>query len=469
MALGPIEAAAAHRALMRFGLGPKASLLAEIVRDPKGALLAEIEGRDAARITTPLPSSQTLVKAFFDEQEAERTAVQARRNDDREMRVARGRLTQPGAAPVVAPAMANGMMDAAAPSAMMMGPTAPPAASQPAPVSAHQAAFRNDAQARFRHGSEQGIGFAERLALFWSNHFCVSISKNGIVRAAAGAMEREAVRPHALGRFADMLVAVEKHPAMIVYLDNRFSVGPGSRAGRNRRGAGLNENLAREILELHTLGVDGGYTQADVGAFARILTGWTLTGPGEAFGQAGAFGFADFRHEPGPQRLLGREYGGDTVAEGEKALADLARHPATAKHLARKLARHFVADEPPAALVQRLADVFTKTDGDLQAMARALVLAPEAWDTPLMKIRTPYEFVMQGQRLFVPPADPGVAIHWLNLLGQPLWNPPGPNGFPDATDHWVSPEGIRVRLDRTRCSRLNWPGSCLDLRSATRR
>ena len=191
-----------------------------------------------------------------------------------------------------------------------------------------------------------------RLVMFWSNHFCVSANK-GPVRGMAGAYEREAIRPHVLGRFVDMLLAVERHPAMLVYLDNHVSIGPNSRAGLNR-GLGLNENLAREILELHTLGVGGGYTQEDVTNLARILTGWTVANLANPVGEPGRFFFAPARHEPGAWTVLGKRYGEAGMAAGEAVLRDLARHPATARHIARKLARHFVSAEPPAALVARL-------------------------------------------------------------------------------------------------------------------
>jgi uncharacterized protein (DUF1800 family) len=244
-----------------------------------------------------------------------------------------------------------------------------------------------------------------------------------------------------------MLLAVEKHPAMLVYLDNRQSIGPNSRAGRNRK-LGLNENLAREILELHTLGVDGGYTQADVAALARIITGWTLAGPAEQLGPVGAFVFAANRHEPGDQTLLGKVYPDTGVEQGEKALRDLARHPSTSVHIARKLVRHFVSDEkPPAALIDRLAKVFRETDGDLAEVSRALVGHDDAWKGDLAKVRNPYEWLAAIVRFAGAPREFGQVLQPLNLMGMPLWTVPGPNGFPDAAAHWASPESLRTRLD----------------------
>jgi uncharacterized protein (DUF1800 family) len=291
------------------------------------------------------------------------------------------------------------------------------------------------------------VGFVELLVAFWSNHFCISAAKGEPARIWAGSFEREAIRPHVLGRFADMLRAVEQHPAMLFFLDNQQSLGPNSRAGLARN-KGLNENLAREIMELHTLGVGGGYTQADVTSLARIITGWTFAGRQGGLGTPGSFAFNVNAHQPGPQVLLGRTYEPTGLAQGEAALADIARHPSTANFIATKLVRHFVADDPPQALVARLRDVFAKTDGDLKAMATALVDSDEAWKAPLTKMRSPYDFVVASGRLLARvPEDPGGYLNNLNLLGQPLWSPAGPNGFPDTTAAWAAPEGMKLRLD----------------------
>ena len=241
--------------------------------------------------------------------------------------------------------------------------------------------------------------------------------------------------------------AVEQHPAMLFFLDNQQSLGPDSRAGQNRK-RGLNENLAREIMELHTLGVGGGYTQDDVTSLARIITGWTFAGRQGQLGTPGSFVFNANAHQPGAQRLLGKIYEDNGVAQGEAALADIARHPSTAKFIATKFARHFVADDPPPALVARLQDVFAKSDGDLKALATALVDSDEAWQAPLTKMRTPYEFLVATGRLLARiPEDPGRYLGGLNVLGQPLWSPAGPNGFPDSNAAWAAPEGMKLRLD----------------------
>jgi len=302
-----------------------------------------------------------------------------------------------------------------------VGPVAPPVdrpkAQQPQPEGR---IYRAEGLARFGMARDAEIGFVERLVAFWSNHFCVSAGKSEILRASAGSFEREAIRPYVLGRFAEMLLAVERHPAMLFYLDNAQSVGPASRAGQNRK-RGLNENLAREIMELHTLGVDGGYTQGDVTSLARVITGWTFAGREGRMGEPGTFLFNANMHEPGDQTVVGRAYLAGGFGQGEAALNDIARHPATARHLATKLVRHFIADAPPPAAVDKIVAVFRSRDGDLRAVSTALVDLPEAWSAPPTKIRNPYEFlVAAGRMLGATPADPGPMLNGLRTLGQPL-------------------------------------------------
>jgi uncharacterized protein (DUF1800 family) len=317
----------------------------------------------------------------------------------------------------------------------------------PQPLNVIQKTFRAEALARLQRAALADCGFAERLVAFWSNHFCISALKGPLARIWAGSFEREAIRPHVLGRFADMLKAVEQHPAMLFFLDNQQSLGPDSRAGLNRR-RGLNENLAREIMELHTLGVGGGYIQEDVTSLARIITGWTFVGRQGILGAPGTFVFNANAHQPGPQLLLGKTYEATGVAQGEAALADIARHPSTAKFIATKFVRHFVADDPPPALVARVAETFTGTDGDLKALARALLDSDEAWAAPLTKMRSPYEYLVATGRLLARvPDDPGLYLNGLNVLGEPLWSPAGPNGFPDTNAAWAAPEGMKLRLD----------------------
>ncbi len=283
--------------------------------------------------------------------------------------------------------------------------------------------------------------FRERLVDFWVNHFTVS-RRASIVGALAGAYEREAIRPHVTGRFADMLVAVARHPAMLLYLDNAGSVGPGSRIGQRTR-RGLNENLAREILELHTLSPAGGYSQADVQEFARILTGWSVARAQEPFGYL----FRPNAHEPGPKRLLGREFGAGEEA-GEAALRFLAAHPATARHLATRLVRHFVADQPPPEAVRAVENTLRETGGDLGAAARTLIRLPQAWEPPLTKFRSPADYVLAACRATgLPTERAAMVLTGLAGLGQPLWTAPQPNGWPDTAAEWATPEAMMRRFD----------------------
>jgi uncharacterized protein (DUF1800 family) len=441
MALSQEDAKRALMALHRFGLGAKpGGMTAELAKDSRGALRREtwdplkLFVEDDSLFTT-----QVALAKHFDEAKTERVARESNRDDRREMQAAKAR-SGGDVGPATGNTMAGGMeMSAAQPAKPAQAPQQPP--------QIEQVIYRNEALARIRKAEEPAIGFGERLVLFWSNHFCVSVQKGQITRATAGSLEREAIRPNVFGKFSDMLLAVEKHPAMLFYLDNRQSVGPGSRAGKNRN-VGLNENLGREILELHTLGVDGGYTQADVTALAKIITGWTFVGAGERLGPAGTFVFTANRHEPSDQIVLGKTYRDTGVEQGEMALRDIARHPATANHVARKLVRHFISDDaPPQALVAQLAKVFRDTDGDLAEVSRALINHDDAWKGELSKVRTPYEWLASVVRFSGAPKEFGQVIQPLNLMGAPLWAVPGPNGFPDTFAHWASPESLRTRLD----------------------
>ncbi|MFI5016284.1 MAG: DUF1800 family protein, partial [Hyphomicrobiales bacterium] len=320
-----------------------------------------------------------------------------------------------------------------------------PAPRPPPPLP--QRVFLAEAKARFSgtiHAPR--IGFGERLTMFWANHFAISALKGNNVRIIAGAFEREAIRPHVFGRFSDMLLAVETHPAMLFFLDNQQSFGPNSKFGQNAK-RGLNENLARETLELHTLGVNGGYTQADVTALARVITGWTVVGREGRLGEPGSFVFFPNAHEPGAQLVLGKTYVDAGFQQGKAALLDLARHPSTAAHIAEKLARHFVADTPPASLVDKLAKTFRSSDGDLAAVSTALVEANEAWTPDLAKVRSPLEFSIALLRATSAKPEPQPVLGGLYAMGQPFWQPAGPNGFSDMADAWASPEGLKVRMD----------------------
>lgn len=298
--------------------------------------------------------------------------------------------------------------------------------------------------------------FRERLVAFWANHFTVSITRGEVVGVAAS-FEREVIRRHLDGTFADMLVASTRHPAMLAYLDNFRSTGPDSPAGR-RTGKGLNENLAREVLELHTLGVNGGYDQDDVEALAALLTGWSLDiGEGRmnrlrlAMGGApqssGAYQFHDFRHQPGPKTLLGTRYAQGGEEEGIAALRDLAAHPATARHVATKLVRHFVADAPPEAAVRRVEAAFLDSDGHLPTVAGAVVDCPEAWADPLAKLKTPRDLVLSTARALQYTDQGEAMLQSLRFLGQLPCQAPSPKGWPDTAAAWLGPEAVLSRVE----------------------
>ncbi|HJY47692.1 MAG TPA: DUF1800 family protein [Stellaceae bacterium] len=401
MARNPQEAALA---LHRFGFGPRAGSIEEIAADPRGAVIAELDRPGAGQITNPdLPSSGAANRAVF-EFNAERNANQKRPRRD------------------------------AAQATMEAAPAKPEAVPLPRQL------FRNEARARIDAALNAEIGLVERLVWFWSNHFCVNQEKT----VMAGAYEREAIRPHVLGRFVDMLLAAEGHPAMLLYLDNAQSIGPNSIAGINRD-KGLNENLAREILELHTLGVRTTYTQDDVTNFAKVLTGWTIRQTVSDPDHGGEFVYIKRAHEPGPQTVIGKDYDDTGTGQGRAVLADLARHPATAKHIATKLARHFVADDPPPPLVHRLTQCFLDTDGDLKEVTKVLVAAPEAWAPEQAKIKRPGEWIVTALRATGETGEIGRIIQAGNLLGEPLWRPPAPKGFSDENAAWL--DGLAQRLD----------------------
>jgi uncharacterized protein (DUF1800 family) len=467
-------------ALNRFGFGARGGASGDLVNaasDPRGFVKAELARPSGALLEVPgLQSTPTLAKAVFEYQFEQQQAREAAAKSGaaaapgegppqgaQEGKPERRNLSLSNLAMEMAPkepakpsaannANATMMPPEATPQTPAMQPQNPamqPNAAKlpPPPLNVIQKTFRAEALARLQRATLADCGFVERLVAFWSNHFCISANKGGLARMWAGSFEREAIRPHVLGHFADMLKAVEQHPAMLFFLDNQQSLGPDSRAGQNRK-RGLNENLAREIMELHTLGVGGGYTQDDVTSFARVITGWTFAGRQGQLGEPGSFVFNANAHQPGPQTVMGKIYRDDGIAQGEAVLADLARHPSTAKFIATKFARHFVADDPPPALTARLQDTFTRTDGDLKALAITLVDSTEAWEAPLTKLRSPYEFLVASGRLLARiPEEPARYLGGLNVLGQPLWSPAGPNGFPDTNAAWAAPEGMKLRLD----------------------
>lgn len=401
----------------RFGLGAKPGDLADIDTDPRGWLAEQV--RKAPRTPAALrglPGSNSLLVEAAELRKQQRTM---RRQDG------------DAPAPDIAEQYGNFV----------------------------RRNYVEQVTARYRAAAATEVPFRERLVHFWSNHFAVSGDKQPLP-AIACLYENEAIRPHVTGRFEDLLLAAVSHPAMILYLDNQRSIGPGSklakRAGRFRPGQefGLNENLAREILELHTLGVDGGYTQDDVTSFARVITGWSVGG-GEgrlSEGKPGRFEFREAIHEPGAQTVLGTRYAQDGLAQGEAVLRDLARHPSTARFLATKLARHFVADEPPAALVDRLAAAYLDSDGDLRTVYLALVASDEAYRSLAAKYKTPHDFVVSALRAFDHVPDDGrFLIGALDLMGQTPFRPGSPEGWPDTAAQWGGADALYKRIE--------WAGS----------
>jgi uncharacterized protein (DUF1800 family) len=323
--------------------------------------------------------------------------------------------------------------------------------------------YHSGLKARMESALTTRTDFAERLVHFWSNHFTVSGTKTQVLGLAA-AYENDAIRPNIMGRFEDLLIAAVRHPAMLVYLDQDSSIGPNSplaqRAAQrdNGKDRGLNENLAREILELHTLGVNGGYAQADVTELARAMTGITLAvgprlkqmqKPGSPMQQlAGGAVYIAQLHEPGERRLLGARYTQSGLDQATAALTSLARHPATARFVATKLARHFVADTPPPALVTHLADVFTQSGGDLPSVYRALIERPESWATPLAKFKTPWEHVISGLRgVGTNNLDGEKAAGLFTQMGQAIFRAPSPAGWPDVAETWAAPDALFKRVE----------------------
>jgi uncharacterized protein (DUF1800 family) len=325
--------------------------------------------------------------------------------------------------------------------------------------------------ARFQLGFTTDRPFAERLVWFWTNHFTIS-TQNAGTASLAGAYEREAIRPFIAGKFEDMLLAVATHPAMLVYLNNAQSIGPDSQAGFNSK-RGLNENFGRELMELYSLGVDGGYTQADVIALAKLLTGWSLDDgrganirvaqrpfgrllqanfDGEApQGTSSGFRFYVNRHEPGPVTLRGKSYPGGYEG-GRAAIHDLAHDPATARFIAGKFAVHFIADNPPAASVSKLEQVFRDTGGDLKALTLAAVNDPAAWTPAPGKMRPPVDFVTASYRLLGMPQGANaqrqtqMAMQACRMMGQFPMAAPSPKGWSDQSQDWSGPDAVLSRI-----------------------
>lgn len=401
----------------RYGLGARPGELSAIGSDPRGWLAQQVEGaRPAPEQIRALPSSVDAFKAFtLGQQERREARMDASQESSPAQKVVEG------------------------------------VRKKLVPLYLEQVA------ARYRVAVGSRESFRERLVHFWSNHFAVSADKPQVI-ALAGTLENEAIRPYIDRSFTDMLLAAESHPAMLLYLDNQASIGPNStlaeqsarRAQRKNRKLDINENLAREILELHTLGVNGGYTQTDVTSFALVLTGWSVgteRGP-LAEGKPGTFEFREAAHEPGAKTVLGKRYAQDGKGQARAVLEDLAKHPATAQHLATKLVRHFVADEPPREAVERIAKVFRDSGGHLPTLHRALIDLPQAWQPAAAKYKTPHEFVISALRcLDFVPAQPQQVAAPFQLLGQRPYSPGSPAGWPDTAAQWDGPDALLKRIE----------------------
>lgn len=398
-------------AVTRFGLGARPGELAIVASDPAGWLHSQIRPAEGADQPQADPETAVTRLQAFNAYRQDRAA--ARRGGDA------------------------------------------PAARDPVQIAARM--LRDDTAvdflARARLAATTPAGFRERWTLFWANHFTVSAVKL-MTATLVGPFEQEAIRPHVFGRFEDLLVASTAHQAMLLYLDQAQSIGPESPAGQvlkrrpmARVRGGINENLAREILELHTVGVNGGYSQADVTEFARALTGWSVGGLREAPGRQGAFLFRVNAHEPGARTIMGRTYRPGGLEQAGAVLKDLAGHPATARHVCTKIARHFVSDDPPPALVARLEAAWTSSGGHLARVAEALISAPEAWDPAPRKFKTPYEFLISSWRAIG--GQPAAIEHLappLKAMGQQVFSPPSPKGWPDEAAPWAAPDAIIKRM-----------------------
>ena len=436
-------------AVTRFGLGAKPGEIAEAARDPHGFLRAQIRRSGADQPPGQPVTSRERMGEFRDYQ-----------RERREARLEKTADVRPAAA-----APANG----ADPT---MADARPKRRDVADPVKAVGNMLREDISsdftARTQLAASTDAAFRERWTLFWANHFTVSATK-AITGTVVGPFEQEAIRPNVFGHFEDLLGAAESHPAMLTYLDQIQSIGPDSQfASMQRRGGpfgvgarpqqaalrspGLNENLAREIMELHTVGVNGGYTQADVTQVARVFTGWTFQSPQQAPGQYQRVGFMfdPKKHEPGPKEVLGHTIKDAGMDEGMQVLEMLSRSPATAKFVCTKLARRFVSDDPPPALVKQMSETFLSSDGDIRAVLRTMFHSKEFWSTAVYrkKVKTPLEFVASALRATgTDVQNPGAAVQALAKMGMPLYQMAPPTGYSTAADVWMNSDALLDRLN----------------------
>ena len=431
-------------AVTRFGLGAKPGELAEARQDPHGFLKSQIRRAGADQPLGQPASTRDRMGEFRDYQ-----------RERRQVRLEKATDMRPAAAPPGAPSGASG--DPANPT---MVDTKPNRRDVADPVKAVGNMLRQDISSDFTARTQLGCttdaAFRERWTLFWANHFTVSATKP-VTGTVVGPFEEEAIRPHVFGRFDDLLGAAESHPAMLTYLDQIQSIGPDSQAASfQRRGRGgfqqaalrtpgLNENLAREIMELHTVGVNGGYTQADVTEFARAMTGLSIGG--ERDGQYGVAVFREQAHEPGARTIMGIRYDQRGKDQTNAILADLAAKPQTARFICTKIARHFVADDPPPALVAKLENAWRSSNGDLAYVADTLISAPEAWDPAPAKFKTPYEFIVSSFR--AAGGQPQAFQQFgpiLTALGQKPFSAPSPKGWPEDAESWAAPDAVVKRM-----------------------
>ena len=457
-------------AATRFGLGARPGEIAEAASDPRGWLAAQIRpegadvfpGRSVQQAGEDVHTFRENVKALQAEYNRGGKGAVPRPTPisgpgPAAMMVAAPGAATPGASPSTAMTAA---MAGAAPAAGLAG-AAPPLDDFQVRRRALYQSINQESQAeilaRAQLACATPAGFRERWALFWSNHFTTS-AKNEEMRILAPVFEREAIRPNVFGRFETLLVASSTHPGMVAYLDQQQSVGPNSvqiqraalRSGPRAK-QGLNENLAREIMELHTVGADGGYTQADVTEFARALTGLGIAAgqPADGATPLGTAVFREPRHEPGLRTVMGRRYGQDDgLAQAKAILVDLAARPQTARRLCAKIATHFVSDTPDPRLVARLEDAWRRSNGDLSQVALALVRAPEAWIPQPLKLKTPYELIVSSYRAAgaTPQNVQREVLGPLATFGHRPFEAPQPNGWPDQASAWAAPDSLVKRL-----------------------
>ncbi|OYU70622.1 MAG: hypothetical protein CFE28_11855 [Alphaproteobacteria bacterium PA2] len=407
-------------ALTRFGMGARPGELAQVRSDPKGWLQGQIRREGADQPQTSPATTQERIAEYREFGEAKKQAKTAGETPE-------GRD----------------------------------------PVKMAQKKLREetggDFAARAQLAATTDAGFRERWTLFWANHFTVSATKLATA-TLVGPFEQEAIRPHVFGPFTALLGAAETHPAMLLYLDQAQSIGPDSPAAtfirrprpmgvgqqdlaRKVRAPGLNENLAREILELHTVGVNGGYTQTDVTEFARAMTGLSIGGLREGPATMGATIFRAQTHQPGDRTVMGVRYPSGGKEQAGAILTDLAARPQTARFICTKLARHFVADDPPPALIERLTRTWMNSNGDLSRVAAALISAPEAWDPRPAKFKTPYEFLISSWRAAGgSPKDITALAPTLTAMGQKPFAPPSPKGWPEDATSWAAPDALVKRM-----------------------